>query len=73
MNKPVSDDERLYDFCLNDDLNEKLKQAVHLLDAVDIQLLAENQDYLEPFLHELRQGKLRIVKAIRGLDQDPIV
>ncbi len=62
-----------YDFCLNDELNEKLKKAIHLLDEVDIQLRATNEDYLEPFLYELRQGTRRITDAVRGLDQDPVV
>ncbi len=71
--KPLREEEQLYDFCLSDDLNEKLKTAICLLDEIDVELRATKEDYLEPFLYELKQGTHRLVTAIRGLDQDPIV
>ncbi len=71
--KPLREEEQLYDFCLSDDLNEKLKTAINLLNEVDAELCEEKEDYLEDFLYELKQGTHRLVTAIRGLDQDPIV
>ena len=54
-------------------LDEKLKTAINLLNEVDAELCEEKEDYLEDFLYELKQGTHRLVTAIRGLDQDPIV
>jgi hypothetical protein len=60
-----------YDFALSDDLHEKLKKAVMLLDEVRFKIAGE--EYTEDFLNELNQGTKRITDAIRRLDQDPIV
>jgi predicted Zn-dependent protease len=60
-----------YDFALSDNLNEKLKKAVMLLDEVRFKIAGE--EYTQDFLNELNQGTKRITDAIRRLDQDPIV
>jgi len=62
-----------YDFALSDELNEKLKQAVMLLDQVRFKLAYDGKDYTQDFVNELNQGTNRITNAIRGLDQEPIV
>jgi len=66
-------DLHFYDFALSDDLNEKLRKAVMLLDEVRFKLASEEADYMENFLNELNQGTTQIREAIRGLDQDAIV
>ncbi len=72
--KTASDmDLHFYDFALSDDLNEKLRKAVMLLDEVRFKLASEEAEYMENFLKELDQGTRRIRDAIRGLDQDAIV
>ena len=60
-----------YDFALSDDLNEKIKTVVTLLDEVRFKLADES--CAENFLSELNQGTKRITDAVRRLDQDPIV
>jgi len=62
-----------YDFALSDDLNEKLRKAVVLLDEVRFKLASEEAEYMENFLNELNQGTTQIRDTIRGLDQDAIV
>ena len=62
-----------YDFCLPDDLNNKLKKAVILLDQVRFKLAYEKEKFMEDFVNELNLGTKRITDAIRRLDQDPIV
>jgi len=62
-----------YDFALSDDLNEKLKTAVTLLDEVRFKLANEGEGFTREFTDELTQGTKQIVEAIRRLDQDPIV
>ena len=72
--KTISEmDLHFYDFALSDDLNEKLRKAVMLLDEVRFKLASEEADYMENFLNELNQGTTQIREAIRGLDQDAIV
>ena len=62
-----------YDFALSDELNEKLKQAVMLLDQVRFKLAYDGKDYTQGFVNELNQATEKITNAIRGLDQEPIV
>ena len=62
-----------YDFALSDELNEKLKTAVMLLDQVRFKLAYDGEKYTQEFVNELNQGTDKIAGAIRRLDQDPIV
>jgi len=62
-----------YDFALSDDMNEKLKKAVMLLDEVRSKLAQDGEEFTEDFVNELNQGTKRITDAVRRLEQDPIV
>ena len=62
-----------YDFCLSDDLNDKLQKAVMLLDQVRFKLAYDGEEFTQHFVNELNLATERITNAVRGLDQDPIV
>ena len=69
----TTQEKNCYDFCLSDDLNDKLQKAVMLLDQVRFKLACDGKDYTRHFVNELNQATERITNAVRGLDQDPIV
>ena len=62
-----------YDFCLTDDLNEKLQKAVMLLDQVRFKIAYDREEFTQDFLNELNQATEKITSAVRRLDQEPIV
>ena len=62
-----------YDFCLSDELNEKLQKAVMLLDQVRFKIAYDGEEYTRDFVNELNQATEKITNAVRGLDQEPIV
>ena len=69
MNENVQNNDA-YDFCLSDELNEKLRAAVTLLDEVLLTLAQEREEFAQDFVHELNQGTKRIANAISRLEQD---
>jgi hypothetical protein len=62
-----------YDFCLTDDLNEKLQKAVMLLDEVRFKLAYDGEKIMQEFVNELNHGTQKITDTVRRLNQDPIV
>ncbi len=71
-----------YDFCLPEDLNEKLVKAVKLLDEVHKSLgrhifsdgyVETGFSSIDDFIADLGSQIDRLKMVIRGLDQDPIV
>ncbi len=71
-----------YDFCLPEDLNEKLAKAVKLLDEVHKSLgrhifsdgyVETGFSSIDDFTADLGSQVNRLKMIVRGLDQDPIV